>query len=240
MSSGDVLVPPAEYRKGPRENRDDAVYIHKAKVLVNSIANMMNLSLGDSDYHSDLFSSSRILDIGCGPLRLITGLQASHLQYSSYVGIDVDKSIIDWANEEFGDTMHEFLLIDMKNARYSPQGKQVATLELPIDNDSFDIAILRSVFTHMTRQDIALYLSEISQKLKADGKLYLSINVDEERVLNVKNLDEYNARPDKGPLHTQIVSRQWFEGQLEENGLAVACFCPNVLNQPTYLIVKKP
>jgi SAM-dependent methyltransferase len=239
MSLNNILLPPLEYRKGPKGNLDDGIYIHKAKVLVNSIVALLNASFDAPELAPDILSKSKILDIGCGPLRLITGLQASGTDYASYTGVDVDHDIIDWATGNFADNTHEFHCIDMENSRYNPQGTQLSTLALPVDDDSFDIVILRSVFTHMTMGDIGLYLPEISQKLKAGGKLYLSIYVDEDLVLKERNLNEYNATPAQGPLHKQIVSRQWFERKLNENGLDVVCFCPNILNQPTYLIVRK-
>ena len=233
----EVIVPPQKYRKGPPENREDAVYIRKAEIFVNSILQLMNISTMGED-RSAAFAGKRLLDIGCGPLRLITGMQSLGLEYGSYTGIDVERPMVEWAQEQVNDARHTIHCLDMENARYNPGGKKVQRVDLPVENGVFDLVVLRSVFTHMEMEDIALYVEEIGAKLARGGEAYMSIYVTEQSVLDEKGQREFDASEGKGALHKQMVSRQWFEQCLADAGMDVVCFCPSILRQPTYLVRK--
>jgi len=51
------------------------------------------------------------------------------------------------------------LWIDVENTRYNPEGEKFSEkFKLPFDDHSFDIIYLYSVFSHMTDQDIIIYL----------------------------------------------------------------------------------
>jgi SAM-dependent methyltransferase len=233
-----VFLPPPELRRGPRGNQDDKNYVSKSKALVESIIELLSKNEPDISVGKQTLVNKSILDIGCGPLRLITGLKALGIDYGSYAGVDVDRDVIEWACQQVADEHHQFHCMDMENSRYNPQGVKVSNIHLPFTDSHFDLAVLRSVFTHMEMNDIELYLGEIARKLRPQGKVYLSIYVSDKAELRARNFSEYNASPETGPLHMQMVSKQWFENMLRKNGMEVLSFHPAVMFQPTYLIEK--
>ena len=61
----------------------------------------------------------------------------------------------------------------MYNSEYHPQGRMKASqYSFPYGDDSFDVAVLVSVFTHMLPADLDRYMSEIARVLKPGGRCF--------------------------------------------------------------------
>jgi SAM-dependent methyltransferase len=122
-----------------------------------------------------LTPSSRVLDVGCGMGRLAASL-ASYLDASgSYVGLDIIPDGIKWCNENIvgpHGNVH-FVLSDVRNGEYNPKGKiEAAEYRFPFDDESIDVVVLDSVFTHMLPGDLEHYLGEITRVLKRGGRCF--------------------------------------------------------------------
>jgi SAM-dependent methyltransferase len=116
--------------------------------------------------------SARVLDIGCGFGLL--GLQLKKVLHhpGRYVGVDVDRRAIGWANRHVAsqNAAFEFLHLDLRNAAYNPRGAEpAADLHLPLPSASFDIIVLKSVFTHLRPDEVRNYLAEASRLLDRGG-----------------------------------------------------------------------
>lgn len=111
-----------------------------------------------------------VLDVGCGQGRMARPM--TEFLKGRYEGFDIDKSGIAWCKAHYRDASNfTFHHADVFNARYNKTGQIAAKdYRFPFEDDSFDRVFLTSVFTHMFRDDVANYLSEIARVLKPGGK----------------------------------------------------------------------
>jgi ubiquinone/menaquinone biosynthesis C-methylase UbiE len=115
----------------------------------------------------------RILDIGCGCGQMALHLQTYLNQNGSYVGVDIHRPSIDWCRKKIASRLSnfEFAHIDVRNLTYNPAGIHPAeTYRLPYEDGSFDVVLLKSVFTHMRPPEVSNYLGEVARLLNANGR----------------------------------------------------------------------
>ncbi|HET6446921.1 MAG TPA: class I SAM-dependent methyltransferase [candidate division Zixibacteria bacterium] len=126
---------------------------------------------------SRLEPEDRVLDLGCGIGRIAVPLTAYLNQKGSYEGLDIVPESIAWCRKEIS-TRHpnfNFQIADVYNNQYNPSGTQKAgEYTLPFDDGSFDLILLKSVFTHMLPDDVKNYLSEIARTLKNGGRVLIT------------------------------------------------------------------
>ena len=111
-----------------------------------------------------------VLDVGCGQGRMARPM-TGYLK-GRYEGFDIDKSGIEWCRSQYQDVPNfAFHHANVFNARYNKAGQVAAKdYRFPFEDNSFDRIFLTSVFTHMFKDDVENYLSEISRVLKPSGK----------------------------------------------------------------------
>lgn len=118
----------------------------------------------------------RVLDVGAGNGRQAIGLL--ELGVSEYVGLDIIKGSMTWANTAFAGigAPTRFDLLDVSNEMYNPDGKMSPErVEFPYPDASFDFAVAGSLYTHLERIGVAQrYISETARVLRADGHAYMS------------------------------------------------------------------
>ncbi|HKS09571.1 MAG TPA: class I SAM-dependent methyltransferase [Pyrinomonadaceae bacterium] len=110
----------------------------------------------------DLQPNERVLDIGCG-----CGLMALQLKdyldsNGAYAGVDIHGPSISWCTNHIT-TAHP-------NFRFA----RISDGELPYEAHSFDLILLKSIFTHLRPAEVENYLSEIERLLKPDGRCLAS------------------------------------------------------------------
>ena len=116
-----------------------------------------------------------VLDIGCGSGRMARHFLDHIEPPGRYVGMDIQKSFIEWCNEHLGGAngAFEFHHQDIYNGSYNLEGETKASeYRFPFEDGSFDAIILYSVFTHLLPDDAANYMREISRLLKPGGRCY--------------------------------------------------------------------
>ena len=109
--------------------------------------------------------SSRLLDVGCGPLRagrhFVRFLEPGH-----YYGIDINESLL-----EVG---YESELPERLRAKL-PRENLRASDRFECDfGVQFDFALAQSLFTHLPLNDIRYCLYRVAQHMKPGGRFYAS------------------------------------------------------------------
>ena len=123
-----------------------------------------------------------ILDIGCG-----CGLMALQLRDfldsdGSYTGVDIHGPSIKWCVNHIAQPNFQFA--------------QISDNKLPYEAQSFDVILLKSVFTHLRPREVENYLGQIARLLKPNGRCLASFFLlnDEQRALaaEAKNAFQFN------------------------------------------------
>jgi SAM-dependent methyltransferase len=143
---------------------------------------------------------SRVLDVGCGFGLLALELRDYLSEPGSYVGVDVDRGAIDWARRTISRARprFEFQWLDIRNAAYNPDGRLAAdAFQFPFEPGSFDVIVLKSVFTHLRPEAMRHYLSEAGRLLSSGGACLATFFV----------LDDEDVAP--GGLQFQFGGGDW-------------------------------
>ena len=115
----------------------------------------------------------RILDIGCGCGQMALYLQDYLDENGHYVGVDIHRPSIDWCQKKIASRRRNFQFahIDVRNLTYNPAGIHPAEVyRLPYEDGSFDVVLLKSVFTHMRPTEVSNYLAEVARLLNVNGR----------------------------------------------------------------------
>lgn len=136
--------------------------------------------------------NEKILDVGCGIGRKTIPLTKYLDKDGRYEGFDIVRVGIDWCRKRISTKFpnFHFLLVDVFNKHYNPLGKlKPSEFRFPFENESFDLVVLSSVFTHMLPADVENYFSEIARVLKKGGRSLLTFFL-----LNKGSLELINAK----------------------------------------------
>lgn len=126
--------------------------------------------------HAGVDASSEVMEIGCGCGRMALPL-ADVLESSHYLGMDIDGKALRACMKDprLQASNFRFQLVDVFNGVYNPTGTQPAeTYRFPLEDRSFDVIFLMSVFTHMLPDAVAHYVAEIARLLKPGGRCMFS------------------------------------------------------------------
>ena len=109
-----------------------------------------------------------MLDIGCGIGRVARPLTTYLNKEGAYIGFDVVPSGIKWCQRNYTAFPNfHFHYIPLKNDLYNlSTDAEPATFTFPYRNESFDLVVSVSVFTHMQQAGVKRYMSEIFRVLK--------------------------------------------------------------------------
>ncbi len=146
---------------------------------------------------AQLSPNAAILDLGCGNGGVARAL-TRYLQPSGrYEGVDVHASSVDWLQERYRSYPNfHFTHASVYNQMYNPAGQSASSYRLPFDNASFDVVMLKSVFTHMLPNEVHWYLQEASRVLKQGGRsviTYFLLN-DESRRFIQRGVDPFSLK----------------------------------------------
>lgn len=113
-----------------------------------------------------------VLDVGCGAGRMARPL-AGWLQ-GRYEGFDVQAHPVRWCRRNYAEHSNfSFRHVDVANNAYNPGGHAgAAELTFPYPDQSFDFAILTSVFTHMMGDAIGHYMGELGRVMRPSGTVF--------------------------------------------------------------------
>lgn len=121
----------------------------------------------------ELRPDERVLDVGCG-----CGLMALQLkdyldERGRYTGLDIHQPSVAWCRRHItrAHPNFEFARIDVRSDAYNPRGLHAAEeYAFPFADASFDVVLLKSVFTHLRPGAAENYLKEVARLLSAGGR----------------------------------------------------------------------
>lgn len=146
----------------------------------------------------DLKPSGQVLEVGSGSAKIAICLTQYLDQNGSYHGLDIQNDAIDWCQRKISTRYSNFHFQKIKvfNAFYNRHESTLASAyKFPFEDNSFDLVVLGSVFTHMLPDDMQNYLQEIHRVLKPNGKAlitYFLLNTE-----SVELLDRSSTYPHK-------------------------------------------
>lgn len=170
------LIPAPEIRNWTGPFADKEYYFNLGKEQSEKIIQWLSIK-----------PNQKILDIGCGCGRIAIHFINYLNEQGQYIGIDSNKKLITYCKDNISVTNNnfQFKFIDAYNGAYSKDGKiKCQDIIFPIDDESVDIVIMWSVFTHMYLEDIDSYLKEIHRVLKKGGLFISSFNLYNEFISN--------------------------------------------------------
>lgn len=123
-----------------------------------------------------LTPEAKILDVGSGIGRIARPFTKFLNKDGNYLGFDIIKSDIEWCAKKYSQCKNfVFNHYPIKNDLYLPNANiSPEEFEFPFKEESFDVVIVISVFTHMQFCAIENYLKEIAKVLKPQGTCYTS------------------------------------------------------------------
>ena len=110
----------------------------------------------------------RVLDVGCGLGRIAWPLSEKIGRRGSYVGLDVVRAYTDWCRDHLGLDPRRFAFhhADIRTSLYNPDGElEPEAFAFPWPDESFDLVIATSLFTHLMPEAASHYLAEIARVL---------------------------------------------------------------------------
>jgi len=124
-------------------------------------------------------SGATILDIGCGCAKTARFL-APDPRVDSYLGFDPMRDCIDWSNrfvKPRAQGRFSFEYVDLYSSEYNPDGViQAEEFCFPTTDNSIDLAIGASIFTHLLEPVACRYLKETGRVLKPGGRAVFSLH----------------------------------------------------------------
>lgn len=122
----------------------------------------------------------KILDVGCGCGRIAIHFLNYLSKQGEYIGIDSNNKLLSYCGENISrlNSNFQFKFVDAYNGAYSREGKlNCSDIVFPVADESMDIVIMWSVFTHMHLTDADSYLKEVYRVLKKGGLFISSFNL---------------------------------------------------------------
>lgn len=120
-----------------------------------------------------LTPQAHVLDVGCGIGRLAVPLTQVLDKKGSYNGFDVVPDGVEWCTKNITSKHPNFIFkyIPLRNDLYNLNTeKKAEQFVFPYNDNSFDLVVLTSVFTHMQYNEVKNYLAQIQRVLKPGGK----------------------------------------------------------------------
>lgn len=167
--SGVAFSVPPQLRRGNLKYREPE-FVAQGVALLRLMAEALEC---------ENLAGQAVLDMGCGS-RLVETILQQGLPVGRYVGVDVSRELIDYLQEEVHDPRFHFQYLNAHNQMYNPDGAPLTPhTRLLLDEHSFDIVCLFSVFIHLAPHDYVAMLRMLRRYIKPGGRLIFSLLLNE-------------------------------------------------------------
>ncbi len=120
-----------------------------------------------------------VLDLGCG-VRFADAIVNRAIALNSYVGIEVEREIVDFLTDNCTDPRLSFVHFDVRHSIYNPGGRKLRDdTVLPVNQNMFDVICMFSVITHQIPEDARALLTVLRRHVRDSGRLFFSATVEE-------------------------------------------------------------
>jgi SAM-dependent methyltransferase len=160
----DELIPPVEMLHDGSSSRQEFVTLGESFTTFVLIP------------RTHLPPTAAVLDMGCGNGAVARALTRFLSPSGRYAGIDINAKTVAWLEERYrGYPNFSFTHANVWNKLYNSNGLyQPTEYRFPFEDASFDVVLLKSVFTHMLPGDVRAYMREVSRVLKPGGRAAIS------------------------------------------------------------------
>ena len=114
----------------------------------------------------------RVLDFGCGPGRDARRLLLQRRPPKSYVGVDINRPMIQWCQENLARDGFSFVHHDVWSPTYGTENSKNRYLPLTPVGSDFTLIHANSVFTHLHEDQAEFYLREMRSMLAPTGIIH--------------------------------------------------------------------
>jgi SAM-dependent methyltransferase len=164
-----IFKVPKAYRRGGKKKREQES-VASGVSLIALMCRKLNIA--------DL-SEIELLDMGCGN-KFVQAILDRGLPIGRYVGIDIHPGLIEFLQSNISDERFTFYTSNTQNDMYNPEGEPLSEVtRLPVEEASFDLICLFSVFTHLAPDDYVLMLKLLRRYIKPGGRIIFSLFVNE-------------------------------------------------------------
>ncbi len=138
-------------------------FVAAGDILLNNLITCCNLQ-----------PENHVLDVGCGIGRIARPLVFFLNEKGRYEGFDVVENGIKWCKKHYSPFQNfSFKYIPLINDLYNLDNHQRAeNFVFPYDDNSFDLVVLTSVFTHMQAGEVKNYMHQINRVLRPGGRCF--------------------------------------------------------------------
>ncbi len=153
-------MPPIEYRRmvGPIDERE---FDNPTGEMIWGELAIGQLSPGQA--------YREVFDFGCGCGRSARQLLMQKSPPRRYVGIDINKPMIEWCKENLSAKNAEFYYHDVWSLTSAPENSRNRTLPIHQYGDDFSLINAHSVFTHIYCDQTEFYLAEFMKMMSESG-----------------------------------------------------------------------
>lgn len=122
-----------------------------------------------------LRAESRIVDVGAGCGRIAIPLTEVVGPSGYYRGVEAARAMVRWCRRRITPRFphFQFFHCDVRNKVYNPRGQvEPEAYRFPFGEDSFDLVVATSVFTHLLPDATLNYIEECGRVLRRGGVLF--------------------------------------------------------------------
>lgn len=145
-------------------------------------------------------NTDHVLEVGCGIGRDAIPL-TELLTKGKYIGTDAIAPSIQWCTDNITKKHPNFFFVhhDIYDTLHNPKGKLNALdIKLPAEDESIDLILLQSVFTHMFTDEIVHYFQEFNRILKQKGRIWATLFIVNPELLKAISTNKQSDGPHTG------------------------------------------